>query len=376
MLSFIITDEITNKLKHIDELSADKSSSLNSLSTEYREAIHAYARISTIGSTTRIENAVLTDPEIKWLDETLRADGRPTAFLKEKKYIENKLSKERERSIEEVAGCRNMLAIIYTQAPDLFPLTETTIRGFHKELLQFYPPAVHYLGKYKIVPNNVVETIVGTNIKRDILKTSHPGPITDAAMRDLVDWYNKTLPDHPWPIAVASEFVFRFLAIHPFQDGNGRIGRALFHLALLQSNEKNLKIVIPYIALDRHIEKHKEEYYLVLRRCSDGKFLQDSGKYKLQYFLIFMLKMLDEAISNDIDFYANKYASFIKLADAPRKVLSCFEHYPEKKLALKDVVGETKISRRTAIHALNVLVSKNFLQKSGTGPATKYQITF
>lgn len=376
MLSFIITDEITKKLKHVSELTADKASYLHSLSPEYRESIHRYARISTIGSTTRIENAILTDPEIKWLDATLSADGRPTAFFKEKKYIEDKLSKERERSIEEVAGCRDMLAIIYTQASDLFPLTETAIKGLHKELLQFYPPAVHYLGKYKIVPNNVVETVAGTNIKKDILKTCDPGPITDSAMRDLVDWYNKTLPEHPWPIAVASEFVFRFLAIHPFQDGNGRIGRALFALALLQSNDKNIKIVIPYIAVDRHIEKHKEEYYHVLRRCSDGKFSQDPKKYRLEYFLTFILKMLEEAIGNDIDFYAGKHSSFMNLADAPRKVLSCFEHYPEKKLALKDVVEQTKISRRTVIHALNVLVKKSFLQKSGTGPATKYQITF
>ena len=46
--------------------------------------------------------------------------------------------------------------------------------------------------------------------------------------------------EHPWPLLVATEFVFRFLAIHPFYDGNGRLGRALFILALLQSVDKYL----------------------------------------------------------------------------------------------------------------------------------------
>ena len=376
MLSYKITDEMTKKLKEIADLAAEKRAFIDSLPSDHKEAIHRYARISTIGSSTRIENAVLTDVEIDWMDETLSADGRTTAFRQKKKYIENKLSKERERSIEEVAGCRNMLGIIYNQARELFPLTEAALRGLQKELLQFYPPAEHYLGKYKVVPNNVVERIEGTNIRRDVLKTADPGPITSAAMRDLIKWYNETLNEYPWCPAVAAEFVFRFLAIHPFQDGNGRIGRALFILAMLQSPDKNLTAIVPYIALDRHIEKHKEEYYLTLRRCSDGKFSQNPKKYKTEHFLLFSLKMMKEALEHDIDFYAAKHKSFLNLSTASKSTLECFKEHPEKKLGTKEITGHLKMPRRTVIHALNTLVKDGFLQKYGKGPATKYQLTF
>ncbi len=289
--------------------------------------------------------------------------------------IENKLSKDKERSIEEVAGCRNMLGLIYAQAKESFPLAEIPLRGLHKELLQFYPPASHYLGRYKIGSNSVVEKI-GTKITRVVFQTADAGPMTSAAMKDLVEWYNQTLPYHPWSLAVACEFVFRFLAIHPFQDGNGRVGRGLFTLALLQSPDANFGLVIPYLALDRSIERNRGEYYLVLRQCSGGKFSQEPKKYKIHYFLEFMLKRMKETLENDIDFYAKRHHAFLNLAPAPKTVLECFREHPEKKLAMKDILSEIKIPRRTAIHAVNQLLKEGFLQRYGQGAGTHYQLTF
>lgn len=379
MLSYITTDEQIKKLKEISDIAAEKLVFLSAQNEACKDAIKRYAQISNIGSTTRIENATLTDTEILWMDEKLSADDRPTAFLKEKNYIENKLSKERERSIEEVVGCRAMLNILHEQGRDMFPLSHNVICGLHRELLQYYPPSEYYLGKYKTVPNNVIEKLMdGAKelSRRDILKTADPGPITQTAMQDLLDWYNKALREHPWVIAVAVEFVFRFLTIHPFQDGNGRIGRALFALAILQSGDRVLSQVMPYIALDRHIEKSKREYYLVLRQCSGGRFSSDPKEYNLGYFLNFMLKMVKTSLEDDIDYYSKKHASFIALAAAPRKVLDCFKEYPEKRLAMKEVVAITRLPRRTAIDAVNTLVNKKFLQKYGRGSATNYQLTF
>lgn len=376
MLSYTITDTLTIKLKEVSDLAAEWTQVIKAFEEEERDFIRRQARISNIGSTTRIENATLTNVEIDWLDRTLSQDGRPTAFNQKKKYIENKLSKEKERSIEEVAGCRNMLGIIYAQAEDLFPSTETFIRGLHSELMQFYPPAEHYRGRYKIAPNNVIEQVIGTNIRRDVLKTADPGPITEAAMSDLVRWYNQTMPTLPWAIAVATEFVFRFLAIHPFQDGNGRVGRGLFTLAILQSEDRNLRTVMPYIALDRHIEKNKEEYYIVLRKCSEGKFAHDPRQYKIGFFLEFILKMFKEAINKDIGYYHERFVAFHLHTDSVRKVLNAFKEYPETRLALKEVLNITELPRSTAIRALHDLVRDKFLQKTGTGPAVKYQLIF
>src|SRR3990167_2698810 len=140
------------------------------------------------------------------MDKTLGNDTRLGSFEREKSAIENKLSKDKERSIEEVAGLRQVLTLIYSQLDELFPLKETDLRGLHKELLQYYPPASHYLGQYKIASNSVIERL-GNKITREIFKTSDPGPITAAAMKELLDWYNGTLPGALWSVAVVSEFV-------------------------------------------------------------------------------------------------------------------------------------------------------------------------
>lgn len=379
MLSYTLTDELIKRLKKLSDLAAEKVTFLSQQNAETKDAIHRYARISNIGSSTRIENAILTDTEILWLDNALEKDGRPTAFLKEKSYIENKLSKDKERSIEEVAGCRAMMEIVYSQADDLFPLSQGTICGLHRELLQFYPPAGHYLGRYKTSPNNVVEKVFsdGKMISaRNVLKTAGPGPITEAAMHDLIVWYNKNLPEQTWAIAVAVEFVFRFLAIHPFQDGNGRVGRSLFMLCLMQSNDNILKQVAPYLAIDRHIERHRGEYYLVLRQCSDGLFSIDPARYNLSQFLSFMIKIVAEALKDDIEYYANRHRSVVNLSTRQKDVLACFHDHPEKRLGLKDILQLTELPKRTAINALNRLIGEKLLQKYGRGPATKYQITF
>lgn len=375
LLSFEIDSRFERKLKDISDLVSRKRVHLEGLSPDCRDAIHRYVRISNIGASTRIENAVLTNIEIDWLDETLGEDSRLGSFEKQKTFIEDKLSKDKERSIEEVAGLRRVLTIVYTQAADLFPLKEMDIRGLHKELLQFYPPAEHYIGQYKIASNNVIER-VGNKVTREIFKTADPGPVTSAAMQQLIAWYNQALPGTLWSLAVIAEFVYRFLAIHPFQDGNGRLGRALFHLGLLQSPDENLRHIAPYLAFDRQTERSRAEYYIVLRQCSGGIFRQDPRKYKLGPFLNFMLKMLERSLRDDIDHYEKKYVNYLRLSQSAKKILAFFREHPETRLKTGQVVELETIPRRTVTRTMKELIQVGFLQKMGRGPSTHYQLIF
>lgn len=375
LLSFEINPNLEKKLKNISDLVSKKKFQTDLLPLKTREAIQRYARISNLGASTRIENAVLTDTEIDWMDETLGSDTRLGAFEKHKAVIENKLSKDKERSIEEVAGLRNVFTLIYEQAKDMFPLKEADIRGLHRELLQYYPPALHYIGQYKVASNSVVERLDG-KITRQIFKTADPGLMTSSAMQELVAWYNQALSDSTWSLAVISEFVFRFLAIHPFQDGNGRLARALFLLGMIQSPDKNLSALAPYLALDRQIEKKRAEYYLVLRQCSGGVFRQDPKEYHTEYFLNFMLKMIESSLEHDVDYYEKKYSNYLKLGEKVKKVLECFREHPEARLKSGAIAGFINMPRRTVTRALQALLQGEFIQEQGRGPDTNYQLVF
>ena len=375
MLSFTPSQKIENRLKMLQGLLAETYKDLEALSPDETRHIHRCAFISNIGASTRIENAVLTDQEIEWIDTTLNEHGKATAFEEKKSFILDKLSKDRERSVEEVVGCRQVLTTVYLQADELFPLSEVTIRGLHHDLLRYYPKASSYAGGYKIAPNRVVSINHETGEERVVLEPSPPGIITATAMAELINWYNTAIQDYPWPILVATEFIFRFLAIHPFQDGNGRLGRALFILALFHSGDKYLTSITPYIAIDRHIEQNHTLYYSILHQCSEGKFKADHTQYKLEPLAWFFINILESSLA-DIEIYRKQYNNLQKLSESALTVLNCFRSSPEKRLKVGDIVEKTGLPRRTIQYALKTLTKQELLQILGRGAGSRYQLVF
>ncbi|MBW2657430.1 MAG: Fic family protein [Deltaproteobacteria bacterium] len=375
MLSFIPGQKLENELRILQGDIVEIYKNIEELSQKEAKYLHRFALISNIGASTRIENAVLTDTEIAWVDTILQKNGKTTAFEENKIYILDKLQKDRERSVEEVVGCRQILSTVYVQAKELFPLTEAIIRGLHHDLLRYYPRAAHFAGGYKNVPNRVMSINHKTGEQKVVLDPSPPGMVTGLAMADLVNWYNLNIHESPWPLLVATEFVFRFLAIHPFQDGNGRLGRALFILTLLQSDDKYLKEISPYIAIDRHIEQNRSLYYTTLHQCSEGKFHDDPKKYKIEPLAWFFIKILRSSLA-DIEVYRNRYAELQKFSESALAVLNCFKSSPEKRLKVSDIEKDTGLPRRTVQYALQTITKKAFIQKLGQGAGTRYQLIF
>lgn len=375
MLSFKPDVKLERELKRLQVNIIESFNEVSGISKEETEYLNRFALISNIGASSRIENAVLTDYEIDWVDTTLSNDGKVTAFENKKSYIINKLSKDKERSIEEVVGCREVLKTIYSQAKELFPLSETIIKGLHHNLLRYYPDAMGYAGDYKKVSNQVVYYNHETGEKRVVLETAPPGIITEMAMSDLVKWYNAVIHEFTWPLLTVVEFVFRFLAIHPFHDGNGRLGRGLFIMALLQSDDAFLSGIAPFIAIDRHIEQNKSLYYSTLHQCSGGKFSPEPKKYNPEPLAWFFVKILTESLE-DISYYRERFRNQQRLSESAMTVLLSFKTNPESRLKVADIVKETGLARRTVQYSLNRLAEQKFLQKLGHGAGTRYQLIF
>lgn len=375
VLSFTPSQKIEQKLKDLHGLLVESHKDLEQASADEKSYLNKCALISNVGATTRIENAVLTDVEVEWVDTELSKESKPTAFEEKKEFIIDKLSKERQRSIEEVAGSRDVLTTVYSQAKEFKPLRETDIRALHKTLLRYYATADHYAGNYKTVINKVVAKDKQTGTERTVLEPTEPGIMTSIAMQELIEWYNKALQEVSWSILVAVEFVFRFLAIHPFQDGNGRIGRALFLLVLLQSGDKYLESVMHYVAIDRKIEQNKAQYYAVLHQTSGGKYQEDARQYQYETLILYFLKVIEAALA-DINLYRLKFKNLKGLSESAVAVLDCFKSSPEQHLKVADVETSTTLPRRTIQFALKTLVDQEFLQRLGKGAGTRYQLVF
>ena len=152
MISFKLNTRQVQKLKTIHALFVEANIALNNFSEEKKAFIKKQSLISNIGASTRIENAVLTNIEIDWVDTVLSVSDAET-YEKNEDYIKDKLSKDKQRSIEEVAGYRDAINIVYDVFDKSNVLRESGIKGLHRELMKFYSKASHYSGNYKTQMN-------------------------------------------------------------------------------------------------------------------------------------------------------------------------------------------------------------------------------
>lgn len=179
------------------------------------------------------------------------------------------------RSEEEIAGYRAVLDLIHSSAQDI-PFKPRVVEQLHRDLYQFTGlPA----GRWKSTENVIEETDAdgGTRVRfKTVSALETPG-----LMDELHEAYEKA-QDAYHPALLIGCYVYDFLAIHPFRDGNGRMSRLLTLLALYRAGFE----VGRYISLERLISDSKETYYDALGAAGDD-WHDDQHDIKpwLSYFL-------------------------------------------------------------------------------------------
>ena len=189
------------------------------------------------------------------------------------------------RSEEEIAGYRAVLDLIHSSAPNI-PLRSSVVEQLHRDLYQFTGvPA----GRWKTVENSITQTEPdGTETVRFETVSALETP---AAMEELHASFERARDGEYHPLLVIGCYVFDFLAIHPFRDGNGRMGRLLTLLALYQSGYE----VGRYISLERLISDSKETYYDALEAAGCGWHEEQHDiRPWLVYFLGILVAAYDE----------------------------------------------------------------------------------
>ncbi len=320
---------------------------LSNISPERLAALKRVATIESIGSSTRIEGAALTDERV----EALLSGIRKKSF--------------RSRDEQEVAGYADVMDTIYQNWQHV-PLNESHIKQLHRDLLKPSTKDDRHRGNYKTSQNNVVALGPNGEELGIIFKTATPFE-TPYQITDLVSWTNQMLESaEVHPLLVIAVFIISFLAIHPFQDGNGRLSRALTTLLLLKQGYA----YVPFTSLESVIEANKEEYYLALRR-TQGTLKSDTPDWDpwLQFFLRSMQKQkanLQTKISRER----------MLEGDLPLLAVRILELIRERgRLKTSDVETITGESRSTIKLRLSELVQRGTLMRHGRGPSTWYTLS-
>ncbi len=279
--NFQTNQKVLNLISQID-LYKGKWNIIERQENIYLKELRKIATIESIGSSTRIEGGTLTDKEIEELLKDV------------------KIAKLKTRDEQEVIGYYDTLEIIYENY-DNIRLTENYIKQLHQNLLRHSDKETRHRGQYKFLSNKVVANYPG-GIQKVIFKTTDVH-LVENEMRDLIDWTNDQFKKKEiHPLIITANFVYEFLSIHPFQDGNGRLSRLITTLILLQQDY----MFIQYVSFENLIEKTKKEYYQALMEGQKNRNKENESISKWVLYFLDKLNILTQRLDAKYDIFKSK----------------------------------------------------------------------
>ena len=309
------------------------------LKPESFEKLAAVARVQSIGSSNKIEGIETTDARLEAL-----AAGE----------IE-----PRNRNECEIAGYRYVLDLIHERYAHI-PVTPNVILQLHRDLYSMEEAS--FAGRWKYSDNAIVERLPDGRLQTRFEPTS--AAATPEAVESLCQTYNESIRQGVFsPLLCVAQFVFDFVSIHPFVDGNGRMSR-LFMLLLLYQNGY---LVGKYSSLEGKIECTKQTYYEVLRESSAGWAVRENDYLPfVTYFLGIVLscyRELDEKLS--IVNASNSNEDLIRNCLA-KAIVPISKREIERSCPM--------LSTRTIERTLQKMAKEGAVLKIGAARATCYQL--
>ena len=338
-----ITPKILRLIAEIDEFKGAWQA-VGRLAPERLLSLRRVATIESVGASTRIEGATLTNQEVERLLSGLHRREFTT------------------RDEQEVAGYAETTELVFASWREI-TLSENHIKQLHGKLLEHSAKDQRHRGEYKTHSNHVEAFGPDGKSLGVVFQTATPFD-TPLLMRELVEWTRDQLQKDGWhPLITIAVFLVVFLAIHPFQDGNGRLSRILTTLLLLRSGYD----YAPYSSLESIIEQTKDAYYLSLRQTQDGIWAESAN---WQPWLIYFLKSLQQQKAALEKKIKRERLIIGDLSELSQKILElCQEH---GRVTVAQIVRLTGANRNTVKDHLRSLKSAKHINQHGAGRGTWY----
>ena len=235
------------------------------------------------------------------------------------------------------------------------PLTNDRLFGWHCCLFPGSRSGYEEInvGKYRVDEMSVISGAL------DREKVHYRAPSPDRVQKEMdvfLKWFND--PSTPRDYIKSAVAHFWFVSIHPFDDGNGRIGRAIADMVLSQADNSPRR----YFSMSRQIGQEKNKYYDILERCQKGT--TDLTAW-IEWYLDCMLRAIkgaEEMLSPILDkavFWQNHSQADIN--ERQRTVLNIFLDEDKGKLTAKRWAKLAKVSPDTAVRDVQYLTEIGIL---------------
>jgi Fic family protein len=251
------------------------------------------------------------------------------------------------------------------------PLTADRLFDWHAAL---FPTGRS--GMYKITVANwrkdttgPMQVVSGAMGKEKVHFQATDSDLLEKEMSRFIDWFNNTEIDLVIKAAIAHLW---FVTIHPFEDGNGRITRALTDMLLAQSDKSNQR----FYSMSAQIRIERKQYYEILEKTQKGDL--DITEWIVWFLncLINALKSTDSVLTRVL-FKAEFWKKHIEttINDRQRKLLNKLMDGFDGKLTSSKWAKIAKCSKDSAVRDINDLIEKGILQKEAAGGrSTNYEL--
>jgi Fic family protein len=253
------------------------------------------------------------------------------------------------------------------------PLTDKTMFDWHSMLLSG-DRSIHTAGGYR-THTDPMQVVSGPIQKRTVHFEAPPSSRVPHEMTRFIGWFNRTAPGGESLLPALTRAAIAhlyFVCIHPFEDGNGRIGRAIAEKSLAQNLGRPSLIALAYT-----IERKRKDYYAALER--NNRDMEINGW--LKYFAGTILEAQINTLAR-VDFYVAKAKFYERLRgqlnERQEKVIARMfkEGIDGFKggLSAENYITITQTSRATATRDLQDLVEKGALTRTGELRHTRYHL--
>ncbi|MGL4597337.1 MAG: Fic family protein [Bacteroidia bacterium] len=330
---------LLHQLSLIDRFSGEWANIERKEGLQSLKHLKSIATVQSVGASTRIEGSKMTNAEINTL------------------IFENlKIDKLEARDQQEVVGYFQTLDLLCESYQDI-RIAIGDVKNLHSILLKHSQKDQWHKGTYK-QQSNSVDAHYPDGTKVTLFQTTAPGIETEQEMLALYTWYADELIAPP--IIKVAVFVYEFLSIHPFQDGNGRLSRLLTTLLLL----KNGYSWIQYVSFEHEIEARKNEYYKVLMDCQ-----QNRPGENINAWLVFFLNCLSN-IQTKLMQKLEVQKAENKMSPREKIIFLYIDNNPGAKSS--DIASHLNIPLPSVKRMLAEMTRANFLAKYGSGAGTNY----
>ncbi len=291
-------------------------------------------------------------------------EGNPLGLGAVERVLAGEIVTARQRDIQEIVNYRHVLEYVEKVYRDTrHPFNDVMVREFHRVLMRDLLPE-EQLGEYRVVQNFIVDARTG----KTIYTPPHAKMVPKMMLR-MTDWLKEIPKEQCHPVVKAAMAHYMMEAVHPFIDGNGRVGRVVAMFLLYKDGYDTRRL----FSLEEYYDRNPKAYYEALQSVLKG---QGDATEWIEYFCLGFAEQIEDIAHKIHDYLQGEKdrTKFVKHELNNRQYEAVRLLQQRGIVTAAEYADNFKVSKRTANYDLSALVEKGLVKMEGESRSSRFKL--